>query len=212
MKKAGLYLGILLVLLFTAAYFYQEGQKQAPQVADSQASAPLAASQSDEAMSNRLNSETESSESSQVGQVNEASPMYDVKFYQASGDFRELRDFVGQPMVINIWASWCEPCREEMPLFEEAYQTYGDQVQFLMTSATGSNGVETLESAQAYLADYDFSFPVYYDLDQDSQVMFGAAMIPLTVFIDERGIVQQIHRGQLNAQDLEAGIQSLVSD
>ena len=74
----------------------------------------------------------------------------DFTVLDASGNEVHLSDFVGKPVVLNFWASWCPPCKSEMPDFEAVYQACGNDVQFLMVNLTDGNQ-ETLTSAKAYI-------------------------------------------------------------
>ena len=101
----------------------------------------------------------------------------------------------GKPTIINIWASWCPPCREEMPYFLEAYRQYGDKVNFVMINATGSHPDETAEKAQAYLKEAGLTdLPIYYDDQRQNQIAFNAVSLPTTYILNAKGEI--IKRGQ----------------
>ena len=75
----------------------------------------------------------------------------DFIVYDSEGNEVALSDFLGQPVVLNFWASWCGPCKSEMPDFQEVYEEYGEEVQFLMVNLTDGSQ-ETVESASDYIA------------------------------------------------------------
>ena len=62
-----------------------------------------------------------------------------IKVYDPEGKPVELADMVGKPVVLNVWASWCNPCKQEMPDFQSAYEKYGDQLHFMMVNLTGQD-------------------------------------------------------------------------
>ena len=129
----------------------------------------------------------------------------DFTVYDAQGNAHKLSDFQGKPVVLNFWASWCGPCKNEMPDFEAAYQTHGQSVQFLMVNLTDGYQ-ETKESASAFVAGSGYSFPVFYDTDVDAARVYGISAVPVTYFIDASGYLIAVGQGALSAENLEKGI------
>lgn len=121
-----------------------------------------------------------------------------------------LLDNAGQPMIINIWASWCPPCRDEMPLFEQAYQEHGDELTFLMVNALESRPSETKEVALDYVESIDLSMPIYFDNQFANQIEFSASTLPLTAVLDENGEVVEIVRGQVSPAKLKQMINKVL--
>ena len=99
--------------------------------------------------------------------------------YDLDGNPVKLWDLRGKPVVLNFWASWCGPCKMEMPHFEAAYQTYGDQIHFLIVDLTDGSR-ETVEVAQAYLDEQGYTFPAYFDSTQEAAMTYGVNAIPST--------------------------------
>ena len=108
-------------------------------------------------------------------------------------------------MVLNFWASWCGPCKAEMPDLQLAYEKYGQDVQFLMVNLTDGYS-ETVEKATQFLSTTGYTFPVYFDSDQDGARTFYVTSIPTTYFIDETGAAQAYGQGMLDMASLEKGI------
>ena len=114
--------------------------------------------------------ETESTEASTpTTQENESEKILapDFTVYDLDGNEVHLSDFIGKSVVLNFWASWCSPCKMEMPDFNEKYLEIGEEVQFLIINMTDGSR-ETVETASAFIAEQGYSFPVFYDTDQDA--------------------------------------------
>ena len=134
----------------------------------------------------------------------------DFTFYDFSGNPRKLSEFKGKPVVLNFWASWCGPCKSEMPEFEDAYQTYGKQIQFLMMNLTDGYQ-ETVGSAQGYIAANGYTFPVFYDRDMDGSIAYRVTGVPVTYFIDAEGNLIAWFSGAISGEKLQMGIDLIYS-
>ncbi len=124
-----------------------------------------------------------------------------------NGNPVSLSDFAGQSVVVNFWASWCGPCKSEMPHFQAAYEEYGDEIAFLMVNLAEGFG-DTREKAEAFLADY--TFPVYYDTDSDAAITYGITGVPVTLFIDSQGYLVSSKIGMLSEADLQRRILAIL--
>ena len=106
----------------------------------------------------------------------------DFTVYDAEGNKVSLSDFYGKPILVNFWATWCPPCKAELPDFDRVYADYGEDVVFMMVNMTDGSR-DTVESAQAFVSDNGYTFPVYFDRDLDAAYTYGASSIPMTVLI-----------------------------
>lgn len=116
-----------------------------------------------------------------------------------------LSSSFGKPIVLNFWASWCPPCKSEMPEFQTAYETYGSDVQFIMVNLTDGER-ETIETASAFVKDQGYTFPVFYDINQEAAYAYEVSSIPTTYFIDTNGNIAASAQGMLDADTLAQGI------
>ena len=134
----------------------------------------------------------------------------DFTVYDAEGNPVKLSDMRGKPVIVNFWASWCGPCKQEMPDFQAAYETYGDQILFMMVNLTGGKN-ETKESAQAHISSNGFTFPVYFDLDKSAAVAYNTVTIPATYFYNAEGYLMANATGIISAATLQQGIDMIIN-
>ncbi len=124
-------------------------------------------------------------------------PDFTLQF--ADGTKTQLSDWQGQPVVLNFWATWCAPCREEMPEFVAAYDRYqGDGL-----VVVGINAQESASQAAEFMGEFDMAFPVALDVRGDVQQLYNVRGLPTTVFIDREGRIVERWAGLLRASALE---------
>ncbi len=106
------------------------------------------------------------------------------------GSTVSLAQFKGQVVMINFWASWCGPCRQEMPLLDSIYRKYNK----LGFTLIGVNVEPDRASAEAWLKQTPVTFPVLFDAKSAVSSLYSVAGMPTTVFIDRKGNVRNIHQ------------------
>lgn len=111
--------------------------------------------------SDKITTHEESQKENETSQQEkETAPDFTV--YDKSEREIKLSDFLGKPTVVNFWASWCGPCKMEMPEFEEKYRKLGNEINFLMVNMTDGSR-ETVKIASDFIEKKGYTFPVYYD-------------------------------------------------
>lgn len=138
-------------------------------------------------------------------------PAPDFTVYDKNGKPVRLSDMKGTPVILNFWASWCPPCKAEMPDFDEISKKYEGKVAFMMVNLTGVGG-ETQSSAQAFIDSMGYSFPVYFDHTGEAVYNYGIESIPTTFFIDSHGCLVAYGQGALSGDILEGAILTYLLD
>lgn len=143
------------------------------------------------------------------GDTGAVNPAPDFTVYDTEGNLVNLSDFAGKPVVLNFWASWCGPCKSEMPAFEAVYAELGDQVHFVMVNCTDGTR-ETVHTAQAFIAQQSYTFPIYFEKDSSASYAYGVRGIPTTFFIDAQGNLVAQATGAIDETTLREGIDRIT--
>jgi len=125
----------------------------------------------------------------------------DFLVYDKSGNKIKFSEIMSKPVVLNFWASWCPPCKSEMPHFEKIYNEYKNDIDFMMVDLTDGQR-ETVDTALKYIKGEGYTFPVYFDKDQNAANVYNITSIPTTVFINADGNILKIYHGALSEKVL----------
>jgi len=195
---------VILILAAVLGYNYLTGRYKAP----NSVGLPPAISPKATAIDTR---EEDPPKEDQESQEKERVKAFDFTAEDYDGNEVKLSDYIGTPIVLNFWASWCPPCREEMPHFNKVSEEYSDdELIFLMVDlADGMR--ETVESGKKHVEEAGYTFNVLFDTKQEAAIAYGLTSIPLTVFIDEEGYIEGVARGGIDEETLRYGI-SLILD
>lgn len=134
------------------------------------------------------------------GEVEEGGVLREASLYGFSGDYRKLSELRGKPLIINVWASWCGPCRAEMGSLERLSRRFGGKEFNIIGISTDDHA----ERAAAFLRQARVTFDNYHDRTLQLESMLGANTIPLTVLVDAQGRVLRKVRGAREWDGAEA--------
>lgn len=115
----------------------------------------------------------------------------DFALKSSSGENLRLSEFRGDVVMINFWATWCGPCRQEMPLLDELYQRY-ERVGF---SLLGVNIDDDSRKAMNMISELGVNFPVLFDNTKEVSKLYQVDAMPVTVIVDRDGNVRHVHQG-----------------
>ncbi len=133
----------------------------------------------------------------------------DFTVYTQDGEAVQLSDYIGKPIVLNFWASWCGPCKMEMPDFQKQYEQLEGAVHFLMINMTDGSR-ETVDSASAFIQKQGYTFPVFFDTQSYAAMTYGVYSLPTTYFINADGYAVAQATGAINEETLQRGIALLT--
>ena len=124
-----------------------------------------------------------------------------------NGNEVTLESFKGKTVVLNFWASWCPPCKAEMPDFDEVYKQYGNNVHFVMVNLPWRS--ETVQTAKDFYEQSGYSFPIYFDINNVCTDLYNVSGIPTTVIINKNGYIVTQGSGMISKDSLISILEAL---
>lgn len=117
-------------------------------------------------------------------------------------------DLKGKAVLINFWASWCQPCIQEAPALEQAYTQYNNRGLMVLGVVPGNQ--DTQNGAQAFANRYAWTFPLLWDAHDNVVQAFGVRGLPTSIFIDNQGRIRSVENGGLDSAQLDADITAIL--
>ena len=207
-KITWIVLAVLLVALIGGASVLYDRLGSAYEVDQLATQAPVAP-QTEAPAETEIPNETETPEETEAQAETEPMTAPDFTALDAQGNEVRLSDYFGKPIALNFWASWCGPCKSEMPDFDEAYLAQGEEIQFLMVNMTDGSR-ETLDTAKSFVADSGYSFPVVFDVNQEAAMTYAVRSLPTTFFIGADGSMVAYAMGAIDGETLQRGIEMIT--
>jgi len=115
----------------------------------------------------------------------------DFQLLNLDGQPVSLSNLRGKPVLVNFWATWCPPCRAEMPFIQEIFREWSDAGLVILAIDIGENP----STVKGFMESYGFSFPVLLDTSRDVALKYNVRGIPTTFFIDKNGIIKVVKVG-----------------
>ncbi|HZY43376.1 MAG TPA: TlpA disulfide reductase family protein [Anaerolineae bacterium] len=122
----------------------------------------------------------------------------------------KLSDLRGQPVLVNFWATWCGPCKEEMPLIVAASAAH--TAEGLRVLAIDTTAFDDVQDVKKFVANYQMTFDVLLDMDDSVGTGWNTLGLPSSYFIDRMGKVVSVRIGQMSAQELSDSLKMILSD
>jgi cytochrome c biogenesis protein CcmG/thiol:disulfide interchange protein DsbE len=136
-------------------------------------------------------------------------PAPDLTLIDIHGVERSLADFQGQVVLINLWATWCEPCKDEMPALQAFHDEYSDEGLTVIAINDGDPPADVLQ----FVKDFDLTFPVWFDPTYTAtEEAFKTMGLPSSFVIDRSGVVRLYWIGAIDATNLERGVIPIIRE
>ncbi|NLB81220.1 MAG: TlpA family protein disulfide reductase [Clostridiaceae bacterium] len=137
-------------------------------------------------------------------------PAINFTVLDAVGNQVKLSEKFGKPIILNFWASWCPPCKNEFPHFQKAYNRYKDKINFFMVDLVDGQR-ETIEKGKLFVREHKYTMPIYFDTTNQAAKAYRITSIPMTYFIDKEGNIVNLFQGQISEEKLLQVIENLLS-
>ncbi|OZM56287.1 hypothetical protein CIB95_12770 [Lottiidibacillus patelloidae] len=143
------------------------------------------------------NTAKENSDKLEVGiKIGNKAPDFTIE--NLEGETVSLSDYQGKKVILNMWATWCPPCRAEMPDMQRFYEKYANQgVEILAVNMTSQDTVSSIEEFKEELG---LTFPILLDIHNEVGVTYRVLQIPSTWFINNDGVITNIALGAMNEE------------
>lgn len=138
-------------------------------------------------------------------QVGNMAPNFELELL--NGESVKLSDYQGKKVILNFWASWCGPCKVEMPEMEQFSKEHGKDVVILAVNMTVTE--KNLETVEKYIEEGGFTFPVLIDADNNVSTTYEALSLPTSYYIDTEGIIQKKIIGPMTVETMEQNTEKL---
>lgn len=125
------------------------------------------------------------------------------------GHVYALEAYHGRPVIVNFWATWCVPCRQEMPILQTAYERHKEVA--LAVLALSQDSKDSQEAVREYVANGALTLQVLLDPDGTVAGHYNVLFLPSTVFVNANGVITGIHRGPVTARQLEQYLATMLS-
>lgn len=138
--------------------------------------------------------------------LSEGMNMPDIVLQTNQGSTFDLSK-IDKPALVNFWATWCPPCRSEMPGLQNLYDSYKDKVDFILIDSG-----ETEEDVNSFISEEGYTFPIAYDLDNAYSIKFNITAIPTTYIVGKDKKIKKFFLGATSEEDFKAALDSVINE
>lgn len=149
------------------------------------------------------NSPQQLTEPADIG-IQEGNLAPDFQLQTMNGETVKLSDFKGKKVILNFWATWCPPCRAEMPHLEKFYEDHQENVVVLAVNLTKTE--KKPNEVKAFVEEFGLTFPTVMDIKGEVSDMYQIFAYPTSYMVDSQGIIQEIFKGAINYEVMEKSI------
>ena len=139
---------------------------------------------------------TEESSLISLSTLNAPAPIFELE--DISDEMHSFDEYRGKPVLLNFWATWCAPCRIEMPVFQNSFEKYDGEL-----SVIAINNAESKEEVQAFVDEFSLTFDFLLDPEADIQHLYQISGYPTTFIIDSDGVIRVRHIGLISDEQLD---------
>jgi cytochrome c biogenesis protein CcmG, thiol:disulfide interchange protein DsbE len=133
-------------------------------------------------------------------------PAPEIDLEGLEGERVRLSDYRGRPVIVNFWATWCTPCREEFPVLAEAREQHAAEGLEIL----GVVHEDTVDGARAFVADLGAEWPMPFDADREAWDAYGGVGVPTTYYVDAEGVIRAVSFGPLTEDGLAQQLATIL--
>ena len=142
--------------------------------------------------------------------INKGQLAPDITLTTLDGEEVKLSDFRGKNVVLNFWATWCPPCRDEMPHMQSYYDENKEKQNLEIIGFNMTFSGDSVEKVEQFVASYNLTFPIFTTFDESVIDQYGVMTMPSTYFIDEDGRIQSKVLGPVDEESLAFYIEDMM--
>ncbi|MEK4761845.1 TlpA disulfide reductase family protein [Viridibacillus sp. FSL E2-0187] len=139
--------------------------------------------------------------------IGELAPDFELETLE--GKKVKLSDFRGKKVILNFWATWCPPCKAEIPHMQKYYEKYAEEDNFEIVAVNLTSYKESVKYVKKFVKTYEMTFPVLLDTKGEQMDAYEIYVVPTTYYLDTKGVIQKKVRGPVDQDSMRESIKAL---